>query len=71
MPDLTLYGHPVRTVFDLLGKKANDLTYSLGWGLEGASTSSRPVSRSCRRPARAEADRERPHFEAFVLAADA
>lgn len=33
MPDLLLHGQPVRTVFDLLGKKENDLTYSLGWGL--------------------------------------
>lgn len=33
MPGLTLHGRPVRTVFDLLGKKENDLTFSLGWGL--------------------------------------
>jgi hypothetical protein len=33
MADLTLHGRTVRTVFDLLGKKKNDLTYSLGWGL--------------------------------------
>jgi hypothetical protein len=33
MADLTLHGRAVRTVFDLLGKKENDLTYSLGWGL--------------------------------------
>lgn len=32
MADLTLHGRTVRTVFDLLGKKENDLTYSLGWG---------------------------------------
>lgn len=33
MSDLTLYGRPVGTVFDLLGDKENDLTYALGWGL--------------------------------------
>jgi hypothetical protein len=31
--DLTLYGRPVATVFDLLGDKENDITYSVGWGL--------------------------------------
>ncbi len=31
--DLTLYGRPVGTVFDLLGDKENDITYSLGWAL--------------------------------------
>jgi hypothetical protein len=30
---LTLYGRPVGTVFDLLGDKENDITYSLGWAL--------------------------------------
>ncbi len=30
---LTVHGRPVHTVFDLLGRKENDLTYSLGWGL--------------------------------------
>jgi hypothetical protein len=38
MLDLTLYGRPVRTVFDLPGKKENDLTYSLGWGLGQSDT---------------------------------
>jgi hypothetical protein len=33
VPELLLHGQPVRTVFDLLGDKENDLTYSLGWGL--------------------------------------
>jgi hypothetical protein len=33
MAELTLYGRAVRTVFDLLGKKENDLTFSVGWGL--------------------------------------
>src|SRR4051812_8409835 len=33
MTDLLLHGRPVGTVFDLLGDKENDITYSLGWGL--------------------------------------
>jgi hypothetical protein len=33
MSDLTLHGRRIRTVFDLLGVKENDLTYALGWGL--------------------------------------
>jgi hypothetical protein len=31
--ELTLYGRPIGTVFDLLGEKENDITYSLGWAL--------------------------------------
>jgi len=31
--ELTHYGRPVGTVFDLLGDKENDITYSLGWAL--------------------------------------
>lgn len=33
MTELQLHGRPVNTVFDLLGDKENDITYSLGWGL--------------------------------------
>src|SRR3954466_10548377 len=33
MTDLFLHGRDVRTVFDLLGDKENDITYSLGWAL--------------------------------------
>jgi len=33
MPELTLAGKPVHTIFDLLGRRENDLTYSLGWAL--------------------------------------
>jgi len=33
MADLFLHGNQVATVFDLLGWRENDLTYSLGWGL--------------------------------------
>jgi hypothetical protein len=31
--DLTLHGRVVGTVFDLLGDKENDITYSVGWAL--------------------------------------
>lgn len=34
---LTLHGRPIATVFDLLGKKENDLTYSVGWGVAQSS----------------------------------
>jgi hypothetical protein len=33
VPDLFLHGREVRTVFDLLGEKEDDLTYALGWAL--------------------------------------
>lgn len=33
MADLTLHGRRVETVFDLLGEKEDDITYSVGWGL--------------------------------------
>jgi hypothetical protein len=33
MTGLRLHGNGVRTVFDLLGDKENDITYSLGWAL--------------------------------------
>jgi 3-methyladenine DNA glycosylase AlkD len=31
--ELLLHSRPVRTVFDLLGDKEDDITYSLGWAL--------------------------------------
>lgn len=31
--DLTLHGRVIGTVFDLLGNKENDITYSVGWAL--------------------------------------
>jgi hypothetical protein len=31
--DLRLHGRPIGTVFDLLGNKENDITYSVGWAL--------------------------------------
>ena len=33
MADLFLRGHRVSTVFDLLGDKENDITFSIGWAL--------------------------------------
>ncbi len=33
MAELSLHGRDVRTVFDLLGDKEDDITYSLGWAL--------------------------------------
>lgn len=33
MADLFLHGRSVRTVFDLLGDKENDITFSIGWAL--------------------------------------
>jgi hypothetical protein len=33
MADLSLRGNEVHTVFDLLGRRENDITYSLGWAL--------------------------------------
>lgn len=33
MAELRLHGRPVPTVFDLVGDKEDDITYSLGWGL--------------------------------------
>lgn len=33
MTELTLRGQPIHTVFDLLGKKENDITYAVGWAL--------------------------------------
>ncbi len=33
MTDLYLHGNEIRTIFDLLGGKENDITYSVGWAL--------------------------------------
>src|ERR1044072_6939636 len=41
--ELTLYGRPISTVFDLLGKKENDITYSLGWALAESECLSRAL----------------------------
>ena len=37
MAELVLGRKPVYTVFDLLGRKENDLTYSLGWAFANVS----------------------------------
>src|SRR5262245_21617559 len=37
MVELDLHGRPVNTVFDLLGRDENDMTYALGWGLTHGS----------------------------------
>jgi len=33
MVELRLHGTSVETVFDLLGRNENDMTFALGWGL--------------------------------------
>src|SRR3954447_17113497 len=37
MPDLFLHGREIHTVFELLGVRENDITYSLGWCLRQSS----------------------------------
>jgi hypothetical protein len=46
MPILTLHGAEVQTVFDLLGKKEDDVTYSLGWGLSHSDELARLLLRA-------------------------
>lgn len=41
--ELTLYSRPVHTVFDLLGSKEDDITYSVGWGLARSEAFTRAV----------------------------
>lgn len=41
--ELTLYGRAIGTVFDLLGKEENDITYSLGWALAESEGLSRAL----------------------------
>lgn len=43
MAELTLYSRAVRTVFDLLGSKEDDITYSVGWGLAQSEAFTRAV----------------------------
>ena len=33
MTTLYLHGRPIESVFELLGSKENDITYSLGWAM--------------------------------------
>lgn len=41
--ELTLHGRAVRTVFDLLGAREDDITYSLGWGLSRSEALTRAM----------------------------
>jgi hypothetical protein len=41
--ELTLCSCPVQTVFDLLGSKEDDITYSVGWGLAQSESFTRAV----------------------------
>ncbi len=43
MAELTLHSRPVGTVFDLLGSKEDDITYSVGWGLAQSEAFTRAV----------------------------
>ena|ERR1700691_1784310 len=43
--ELTLHSHAVATVFDLLGGKEDDITYSVGWGLAQSEGFTRSVLR--------------------------
>jgi hypothetical protein len=43
--ELTLHSRPVRTVFDLLGGKEDDITYSVGWGLARSEAFARGMLR--------------------------
>jgi hypothetical protein len=39
MAELTLHGHLVQTVFDLLGSQEDDITYGVGWASRRARRS--------------------------------
>lgn len=41
--ELTLHGHAVQTVFDLLGAREDDITYSFGWGLSRSEALTRAM----------------------------
>jgi hypothetical protein len=41
--ELTLHSRPVQTVFELLGDKEDDITYSVGWGLAQSEAFARAV----------------------------
>src|SRR4051794_38115970 len=43
MAELRLHGRPIATVFDLLGDKEDDITYSLGWALAQSDSLSRAL----------------------------
>jgi hypothetical protein len=41
--ELTLHSRPIRTVFDLVGDKEDDITYSVGWGLAQSESFARTL----------------------------
>jgi hypothetical protein len=43
--EITLFGRPVNTLFDLLGKKEDDITYSFGWALAQSERLTRSLLR--------------------------
>lgn len=45
MAELRLHGQPVGTVFDLLGNKEDDITYSVGWALAQSDALARALLR--------------------------
>jgi hypothetical protein len=45
MTELTLHSQRVETVFDLLGDKEDDITYSVGWGLAQSADLARTLLR--------------------------
>lgn len=46
MPQLLLHSKPVESVFNLLGEKENDITYSVGWALSHSASFLREFLRS-------------------------
>jgi len=59
--ELRLYGQPVGTVFDLLGDKENDITYSVGWALAESEQFALALLHDL------EASPSRPHVEVVGL----
>jgi hypothetical protein len=47
---LTLHGHEIRTVFDLLGQKETDMTYALGWALSQSPQFMARLAETLQRP---------------------
>jgi hypothetical protein len=45
MAELRLHGQPVGTVFDLLGKREDEITYSVGWALAQSDALARALLR--------------------------
>ena len=43
MAEIRVGSEPIETVFDLLGKTVNDLTYALGWGPPQSGDPSSPA----------------------------